>query len=60
MKNELMKNLNPHYHKAIPTEEDCRRMRTQEAYYRKRLDKILAEHFQKLFIKIVYGGAKWA
>ena len=45
----LMKNLNPHFHKAIPTEEDCRRIKAQEAYYRPRLNKILGEHFLKLF-----------
>ena len=51
-----MKNLNPHYHKAIPTEEDCKRIKAHEAYYRPKLDKILAKHFQKLFIKVVCGG----
>ena len=50
-----MKNLNPHFHKAIPTEEDCKRMRAHEAYYRPRLNKILGEQFLKLF-KIVCGG----
>jgi len=52
MKNELMKNLNPHFHKAIPTEEDCKRIKAHEAYYRKRLDKIMGEELLKLF-KIV-------
>lgn len=56
MKN-LTKNLNPQYHKAIPTEEDCKRIKAQEAHYRRQFDKILAEHFQKLFIKVVCRGA---
>jgi len=25
-----MKNLNPHFDKAIPTEEDCKRIRIEE------------------------------
>jgi len=51
-----MKNLNPHYHKAIPTEEDCKRIRAQEAYYRPKLDKVLGEAMLKLF-KIACRGA---
>ena len=58
MKNALIKNFNPHYHKAIPSKEDCKRMKAEEAYYRRKLDKILGEHFQKLFIKVVCGGPK--
>ena len=58
MRNELMKNFNPHYHKAIPTEEDCKRMKAHEAHYRRKLDKILGEHFLKLFIRVVCEGGK--
>ena len=50
-----MKKLNPHYHKAIPTEEDCKRIKAHEAYYRKRLDKVMGERMLVLF-KIVCGG----
>ncbi|MBA7541385.1 hypothetical protein ES705_33697 [subsurface metagenome] len=39
MRKELMKNFNPHYHKAVPTEEDCKRMKAHEAYYSKTLVK---------------------
>jgi len=52
-----MKNLNPHFHKAIPTEEDCKRMKAHEAYYRPRFFKALGEHMLVLF-KIVCGGGK--
>lgn len=51
-----MKNFNPHYHKAIPTEEDCKRMRAQEAYYRPRLDKILGKHMLRLFKIVLKKG----
>ena len=50
----LMKNLNPHFHKAITTEEDCKRIKAREAYYRKRLDKVMGKQMLKLF-KIVCG-----
>ena len=52
--NELMKNFNPLV-KGMPTEEDCKRMKAQEAYYRPRFFKILGEEMLKLF-KIVCGG----
>ena len=48
-----MKGLNPHFHKAIPTEEDCRRIKAQEAHYRPILEKIFAEHFLKLVKSII-------
>jgi len=53
MKNELIKNLNPCI-KGMPTEEDCKRMKAHEAYYRKRLDKVMGEQMLVLF-KIVCG-----
>ena len=56
--NELMKNFNPHYHKAIPTEEDCKRMKAHEAYYRPKLNKILGEQFLKLFKLIIKENKK--
>ena len=52
--NELMKNLDPHFDKAIPTEQDCKRIKAHETYYRKRLDKVMGKHLLKLF-KIVCG-----
>ena len=52
-----MKNLNPYFHKAIPTEEDCKRIKAQEAYYRPRLNKILGERFLELF-KMFFKGDK--
>lgn len=52
-----MKNLNPHFDKAIPTEQDCKRIKAHEAYYRPKLDKILGERMLVLF-KIVCRGAK--
>ena len=56
-KNEAMKNFNPHFDKAIPTEEDCKRIKAHEAYYRKRLDKVMGKQMLVLF-KIVCGGGK--
>lgn len=53
-----MKGLNPHFHKAIPTEKDCRRIKAQEAYYRPRLNKILGERFLKLFKLIIKENEK--
>jgi len=52
-----MKKFNPFFHKAIPTEEDCRRMKAELDYYRPRLDKALGEGFLKLFKAVVleYG-----
>jgi hypothetical protein len=48
-----MKPFNPFFHKAIPTEEDCRRMKAELDYYRPRLDKALGEGFLKLFKAVV-------
>jgi len=55
MEEKMKSNLNPHFDKAIPTEEDCKRIKAHEAYYRKRLDKIMGEEMLKLF-KIVCRG----
>jgi hypothetical protein len=48
-----MKKFSPFFHKAIPTEEDCRRMKAELDYYRPRLDKALGEGFLKLFKAVV-------
>jgi len=52
-----MKNFNPHFHKAIPSKEDCKRIKAHEAYYRKRLDKVMGKQMLVLF-KIVCGKKK--
>lgn len=53
---DSMESFNPCI-KGMPTEEDCKRMKAHEAYYRKRLDKILGNCMLVLF-KVVCGGKK--
>lgn len=41
--------FNPFYHKAIPSEKDCKRIKAELDYYRPRLDKALGKGMLKLF-----------
>jgi len=53
---DSMESFNPCI-KAMPTEEDCKRIKAHEAYYRKRLDKVMGKQMLVLF-KIVCGKKK--